>query len=88
METCFEYLSENPWGTFSTDEAKWVRKIEGWQKEYPGEVVITARNKDGSIVAHLPKKWFKVAPPIKRTYTDEQRAEMAARLAKARTAKS
>ena len=56
METCFEYLTNNDWGTFSTDEAKWVRRIKALQQDYPDQVEITAINKDGSIVARFAQE--------------------------------
>ena len=88
METCFEYLTNNDWGTFSTDEAKWVRRIKALQQDYPDQVEITAVNKDGSIVAHLPKSWFKVAPPRKRDMSEEQRTALAERMRSIRSNKT
>lgn len=88
METCFEYLTNNDWGTFFTDEPKWVRRIKVLQQDYPDQVEITAVNKDGSIVAHLPKSWFKVAPSHKRNMSEEQREALAERMRSIRSNKT
>lgn len=85
IETCFEYLGENNYGAFFTDEGFWVRRIEKLAAEHPDEVQIVTRNKDGSIIAHLPKKWMRIAPPKKMNLSDEQRAERAAQLKQARS---
>ena len=40
---------------------------------------------DGEYAEYLiPKSWVRISPPRKRTYTDEQKAAMAERLAAAR----
>jgi len=45
-------------------------------------------NNDGYIVVHVPKNWFKLSPPRQVNYTDEQRAALAERMAKARMSKT
>lgn len=88
-ETAMDYLSENSTATFSSSETKWINKIQKLANEYPDEVNIMQRPDDnqGYLVAHIPKSWFKVAPPRKCNYTEEQRAAMAERLAAARNKK-
>lgn len=76
IETCFEYLGENDYGTFFTDESFWVRRIEKLAAEHPEDVQIVTRNKDGSIIAHLPKKWMRIAPP--RVMSEAQKEVIAA----------
>lgn len=52
---------------------------------------MTVQNYDkefGSIVATVPAKWMKMSPSKKRELTDEQRKELAERLAKSRSKKS
>ena len=72
METCFEYLTDDKYGTFCSDEKKWVRQIKELHAQYPDQVKIIS-DQNGSIMAHLPKSWFKVKPPVKRNLTEEQR---------------
>ena len=49
----------------------WKSKIFKYAKLYPGQVLITSINKDGSIVAHIPVNWIKCSPP--RKVSDEQK---------------
>lgn len=44
-------------------------RIEELAKRFPNEVQILARNKDGSIFAHIPNSYVKVNPP--RQYSEE-----------------
>lgn len=79
METCFEYLTDDKYGTFCSDEKKWVRQIKELHAQYPDQVKIIS-DQNGSIMAHLPKSWFKVKPPVKRNLTEEQRKEASDRM--------
>ena len=62
-ETAYNYIQGEKSGTFFTGEVKWIRKIERLAKERPDDVQITYRNIDGSIVASVPVKYFKLSPP-------------------------
>lgn len=75
---------------FCTCERKWVNKILKLKESNPDDVGITMypENNDGYIVAHVPKNWFKLSPPRQVNYTDEQRAALAERMAKARMSKT
>ena len=85
-ETCIEYLDADDHATFFSSERKWISKILRFKEEYPNDVEITEypETNHGFIVAHVPKSWFKVGPPRKSNFTDEQRAEIAERLALSR----
>lgn len=73
----------------STDDFTLIRKMNRLSEEHPGEVVIIAEpeENDGCWYGTVPGNWIKIAPPIKRNLTDEQRAEMAERLKLARSLK-
>lgn len=81
METCFNYCSKER-GFFSSDERKFITKIHKLKEKFPDEVRIIAEpeNNNGCIYCELPVEWLKVQPPVKRVLTDEQRAEISARL--------
>ena len=82
-ETSIEYISCESHATFFSSEAKWIRKIKSLQKGHPSDIQIINES-EGSIVAHIPKSWFKITPPRKMTLTEEQRAAAAERMSNAR----
>lgn len=85
METCFNYCNKE-YGYFSSDERKFVTKIKKLKEQYPDKVLILAdpENNDGCIYCRLPIEWFTIRVPTKRMLTDEQKEELAKRLANAR----
>ena len=82
METCFNY-TEKEHGFFSSDERRYITKIHKLAEKYPEQVRIIAEpeNNDGCIYAELPTSWLRIQPPVKRNLTDEQREQIAQRLA-------
>ncbi len=88
-ETAFDYLTSEDYATFTTEEPKWIRKITALSQTHPNEVKIicTPEKNHGTLYAHIPKNWLKVSPPKKVSFTDEQRAAAAERMANARKAK-
>lgn len=85
-ETAVEYIANEPYATFFSSEAKWIRKIKSLQSDYPNEVKIINQDED-SILAHIPKTWLKITPPRKMTLTEEQRLAAAERMSNARKKK-
>lgn len=49
---------------------------------YPEDVQVIAVNQDGSIFAHVPVEYVVIRKPKQLNLTDEQRAELAARMKK------
>jgi hypothetical protein len=80
METVFNYTESC--STFSSNERKWINKIQKLAEEYPDEVQILAGPKDncGIIYAKVPAAWLKIAPPRKVSMSDERKAELAERM--------
>lgn len=81
-ETDIEYVVGEPTLTVYTAEQKYIRRIKQYAEERPDEVAITDENADGSMVVKMPASWMRFPkPPKKMNYTEEQRQEMAERLA-------
>lgn len=85
-ETAVEFLSEDSHLTYTTNEKKYVNKLRRQAEEYPDDVQIVTEYPDGTVVAHLPQKWFVAPkPPAKRApLSEERKAELRDRLAKMR----
>ena len=79
-ETSINYLSDDKHAVISTDERKWVNRINALKEEYPDQVEIRSIFTDGTVVAHIPKGWVKVRPPAKRVMTEEQKMKAAERM--------
>ena len=78
-ETIINYNNEDNTATVYTHHKALINKLN---KLIGGNNHITiARQDEDSVTYIVPKKWIKVSPPRQTNYTDEQRAEMAARLA-------
>lgn len=79
-ETCFDHQFGAAYATLSSAEYPVINRMKKLAEKYPDEVQIVAENKDGSICAHVPWKWLKIAPPKSINMTDEEKAALAARL--------
>lgn len=82
-ENVIEWITGDDRVTVTLSQRKFITKVEKLAESHPNDVKITARNSDGSIVAHLPLKAIKFSI-IERNITDEQREELANRLKKSR----
>lgn len=83
-ETCVNHVAPDNFISFCSSEKKWINKVMRLHEKHPDKVKIihAAEDNYGVLCADLPSNWLKISPP--RNYTDEQRAEMAERLAAAR----
>ena len=79
-ETVLEHEPGHNYFAVSTGERSMKSTIYKLAEKYPDECAIIAENDDGSIFAHVPKKWVRIKPPIKRNLTDEQREAISKRL--------
>ena len=73
-------------------QTKYMNQIKKLAEKYPDEVKIVkmAKENDGMMVAHLPKKFCKISfgeERAKREMTEEQKAAAAERMKKAQEAK-
>lgn len=72
-------------------ETKMIKTLRKLAEDHPEEVKIVAENMNGTIVAHLPKKYCRIRFTDKKksmNYTEEQRKAAADRLKIAREAKN
>ena len=79
-ETTWEHIYGDKSATMYTSERSRINELMKLKEEYPNLVEITAVNKDGSIVVHIPAEWMKLRPRKKCNLSDEQRAAVAERL--------
>lgn len=74
------YATDNMMSVYSSDPVM-LGKLFTLAEQHPDDVKVERADQYGATVI-LPQKWLKIAPPIKRNLTDEQRAEMSARAKK------
>ena len=83
-ETIYEHADGNDTFTVTAAERWSAGMIRRLAEKHPTEVVITAENEDGSIVARVPASWMRIVPKRTVELTDEQREERAERMRRAR----
>ena len=85
-ETAYNQTTDTKRAEISTNECAWVNKLLKLADAYPDDIRIIAHPDDnyGVLLVELPKSWFKISPPRKRTLTEEQKAAAAERLKNAR----
>ena len=85
MDTSISY-TDRDYAYFSSDEAKWVRKIRNLKAMFPDQVSIEyePEKNDGCICAKIPVNWIKISPKRVSTMSVEQRQAVAERLKFAR----
>ena len=79
-ETAVNYIVGEKIATFYTAEKIYIDYIKEWVKEYPNDIKIEYKNKDGSLICQIPKSWVKIKPP--RKMSEEQRERAAERFRK------
>lgn len=85
-ETTWDWYSDEKTATMSSNESTWIKRLTALAEQYPDDIIVRKRPEDnnGTILVSLPKKWFKIKPPTKRTLSDEQRAELSERMKRVR----
>ena len=80
FETSILRDSDHEYMEYRTSERKFVNQLRKLAESHPDEVTIV--KDDGNyIYAHVPLNWFRAPkPPIKREFTEEQKAQMAERM--------
>lgn len=82
VENAIEFIRNAETATVTFSQGRFVAKIKKLAESHPDECNIIADNKDGSLCAHIPVKWIKIAPVAKRT--DKQRELARQRMLKIR----
>lgn len=85
-ETVFECTNGSDVATITSNEQKWINKINKLAAQRPDDVEIVYIPEDnyGYILVHVPKTWMKLSPPRAVNYTEEQKVAAAERMRKAR----
>lgn len=73
-----DYQSGAKMLTCSFSRKKWVNLIMKYAEEYPNEVQICYKNKDGSIVAHIPITYLHIYRP--KELSEKQREKLSKRM--------
>lgn len=85
-ETATNYCSDTGRMSVTSNERRWINKLRRLAETNPDDVRLVAvpESNDGYICCHVPSGWLKITPPRKMNLTDEQRADIRARLANSR----
>ena len=85
QETIISYNEEEQTASVYTYNAALRRKLDCLAQERPEECRLERSAHDGQAVEYIvPKRWIKVNPPRRVSFTEEQRRASAERLAAAR----
>ena len=85
QENAIEWLSTQKVVTVTLGNGRIKTQVEKLVESRPDEVQITARNSDGTIVAHVPLKWVNIRPT--RRMSEEQKRQASERLKQYRAQK-
>ena len=66
-ENVIEFLENQQQATVTFSQGRYKTRIRKLAEARPEECQIVAENKDGSICAHIPTAWVRIAPPPVRT---------------------
>lgn len=81
-ESCFTYITGEPWAVFYTCDRKYLGKVRRLAEKYPDEVIVDMDDPEFGVKVRVPKTWFKEPRPPRKgpDLTDEQKAANAERL--------
>ena len=85
-ETVYGHMNGQDYFSVDSGEKSVINRVMKLKEQFPDKVDIVAENKDGTITARVPADWIKIRPKAHRELTEEQRAELAERMRKAREA--
>lgn len=89
-ENAIEWLDTKQKATVTLHGSRLRNKVMKLAEEYPDEVEVR-REPDGNggfLVAKIPVKWVKIAPPRRIELTDERKEELRERIKAAQNAKN
>ena len=76
-ENVIEFVKDSKTATVTFCQGRYISRIKELAEKRPDECQITATNKDGSIVAHIPTSWIRINPTLE--LSDEQKEKLAER---------
>lgn len=79
-ENVIEWQRDAQRATLSLSQRRTITMVKRLAEKYPEKCQIVAENKDGSICAHVPVEWIKIAPLAQRT--EKQRVQACLNLLK------
>lgn len=77
-ENVIEWVKDLKIATLSLSQRRTISRVKRLAKKYPEECKILKENKDGSLYAHIPTAWIKIAKP--KTVSEEQRKKFKDRM--------
>lgn len=84
-ENVIEWIRGNKSVTVQlSGHSRLCNRVEKYAEEFPDEVQILGKNKNGSIVAHIPLNYIKITRHIKRELSDDEKRTLRERLAKSK----
>lgn len=69
-ENIIEWYNDAPYATLTLNQKKYINKMRKLHAQHPRECDFL-QNKDGSVLAHVPRNWIKISRP--REVSEEQR---------------
>ncbi len=72
IENVIEFLENQERATVTFSQGRYKSRIKKLAAERPEECGIVAENQDGSLCAHIPVAWVRIAPPAARTETQRK----------------
>lgn len=76
IENMIEFLEDNKIATVTFSQGRYKSRIRKLSEDYPKECKILAENPDGSLCAHIPVEWIKIAPAAYRTEKQKQQSRL------------
>ena len=72
VESVIEFIKDSERATVTFCQGRYKSRIEKLAAKRPEECEIVAENPDGSLCAHIPVAWIRIAPPAVRTETQRK----------------
>ncbi len=75
-ENVIEWQRDAQCATLSLSQRRTITRVKKLAEWYPEKCQIIAENKDGSVYAHIPVEWIKIAPIAQRTKKQREQARL------------
>ena len=72
-ENVIEFVQDSKTATVTFCQGRYISRIKDLAEKKPDECQITATNKDGSIVAHIPVSWVRINPKMELSEEERKR---------------